>query len=78
MTMEKIGTKNKGLALFGIVLLAIGLLAYFYYYPTGYAPNQTLHYPYQTAGIVLVIAGIVFVALGFFYSPKKPLTSQTT
>jgi uncharacterized membrane protein HdeD (DUF308 family) len=58
--------KNKGLIVFGIVLLIIGLVASFYKDPYYYKD-----YPYQTIGIVLVIAGILFVALGFLYSPRK-------
>jgi len=47
--------RNKGLIIFGIVLLAIGLVR---------ATVFSTSYPYQTFGIVLVVAGIVFVALG--------------
>ena len=69
---------NRGLLiLFGIILLAIGLFASFY---------QETHYflhigyetvtPYQSIGIVLDIAGIVFIALGFLI--PSPRASQTT
>ncbi|MCJ7633128.1 hypothetical protein MUP77_12145 [Candidatus Bathyarchaeota archaeon] len=64
--------KNKGLIVFGIILLAIGLFASFY---------QVTHYvqhvgyetvtPYQSIGIVLDVAGMVFMALGFLYSPRN-------
>jgi drug/metabolite transporter (DMT)-like permease len=60
--------RNKGLIVFGIVFGVIGVLLSLqrvgYYY-------SDLTYPYQTIGIVLVIAGIVFVALGLLYSPRK-------
>ena len=73
VTMEKLGIKNKGLLLFGIILLVIGLIACFYSVTeeagTYYA---TTTYPYQSpVGIILTVAGIVFAALGFFYSPKR-------
>ena len=47
--------RNKGLMIFGMVLLAIGLVR---------ATVYSMSYPYQTFGIVLVVVGIVFVALG--------------
>lgn len=64
--------KNKGMLIFGIILLLIGLGASFYQerhyvHDVGY---QTVT-PYQNVGIVLLLAGIIFVALGFFYSPRK-------
>ena len=62
--------RNKGLIIFGIILLIIGLVASFYSrteYPSG-GPNT---YPYQSIGILLVIAGIMFVALGLLYSTRK-------
>jgi drug/metabolite transporter (DMT)-like permease len=59
--------RNKGLLVFGIVLLAIGLALSLY--QVRFYENLT--YPYQTIGIVLIIAGILFVALGFLYSPRK-------
>jgi hypothetical protein len=64
--------RNKGLIGFGIILLIIGLVASFYQeqhyvYHVGY---QTVT-PYQSVGIILAIAGIIFVALGFFYAPRK-------
>jgi uncharacterized membrane protein len=69
--------RNKGLIIFGIILLVIGLIASFYeskYYEaafqTWYSYNPP-RYPFQTLGIILTVAGIVFVALGFLYSPRK-------
>jgi hypothetical protein len=61
--------RNKGLVIFGIVLLAIGLFASFYKVTkrVGQAPAIVLaqiSYPYQNIGIVLVIIAIVFLGLG--------------
>jgi hypothetical protein len=69
--------KNLGSLIFGAVLMSIGLVAYFYetgsYSYSSYTPNLWLSsgYPYQTLGIILIVAGIVFVGLGLFYSPRK-------
>lgn len=70
--METLGMeiKNIGLLLFGIILLLIGLVASFYAEETPYYPPEKT-YPYQGIGMVLVLAGIIFVAIGFFYSAKK-------
>lgn len=72
--------RNKGLIVFGIVLLIIGLVASFYQEQvtsSSYPYKETVT-PYQSVGILLDVAGIVFVALGFLYSPRKtpppPLT----
>jgi len=54
--MSSLGIRNVGLFLIGILLLVIGFAAYTYHYYLG---------PYQTLGIVLVVAGIVFMAFGF-------------
>jgi len=82
MAMETKGIeiKNKGSMLFGIILLVIGLVASFYeewvyyqpYMEEGYYISKG--YPYQGIGVVLVLIGVVFIALGFFYSPR---TSET-
>jgi uncharacterized membrane protein len=66
--------RNKGLIVFGIILLIIGLVASFYseqYISSSY-PYQKLSYqPYQIIGILLDVAGIVFVALGLLYPTRK-------
>jgi drug/metabolite transporter (DMT)-like permease len=64
--------RNKGLVIFGIILLVIGLVASFYHetWQTSYGPIDK-GYPYQTIGIVLAVAGIVFVALGLLYPSRK-------
>jgi len=64
-----IGIKHWGLFIFGIFLLLIGLGASFYV-----EGEYVRRYPYQSVGLVLVLIGVVFVALGFFYSPR---TSET-
>ena len=73
---------NKGLLIFGIILLLIGLVASFYvdvktlsdpFY--GYEWEISRTYPYQNVGIVLVLAGIVFIGIGFFYPPRKRETA---
>lgn len=61
--MEQI---NKGLIIFGIILLGIGLVASFYKDPYFYKV-----YPYQTFGIILGVAGIIIVVLGFLYPSHR-------
>jgi uncharacterized membrane protein HdeD (DUF308 family) len=70
MTAETKGIeiKSRGLLLIGILLLLIGLVDSFYqetHYvsPVGEQPFT----PYQSIGIVLVLVGIFFIVLGFFY-----------
>lgn len=77
MATGKLGIeiKNKGILLFGIILLVIGLFACFYsetkVISEWYHITETT-YPYQSpVGILLTVAGIVFVALGFFYPSHK-------
>jgi drug/metabolite transporter (DMT)-like permease len=66
--------RNKGLIIFGIILLMIGLVASFYgYHENPYSASSPMVYPYQSIGILLDVAGIVFIALGFLYSPRKTL-----
>jgi len=64
--------KNKGILLFGIILLIIGLIASFYQerHYVSHVGYQTVT-PYQSVGIILVVAGIIFIALGFFYPSQK-------
>jgi len=74
MTLETNGIeiKNKGILIFGIILLLIGLGASFYYESKSILGFEYMRtYPYQSIGMVLVLLGGVFVALGFFYSPRK-------
>ena len=70
--------KKKGLLIFGVILFVVGLIAYFYYYVEKYSVVQK--YPYQSLGIVLVLAGLVFMALGFLYPLQRtpPLPPQKT
>jgi len=71
--METLGIKNKGLMLFGIIFLVIGLVASFYEIATWFDHEEIIkrEYPYQTIGIMLDLVGIVFIALGFFYPMQK-------
>ena len=77
MTMEKLGIKNKGLLLFGIILLVIGLVASFYQeqHYVSHVGYQTVT-PYQSVGIMLDLVGIVFIALGFVYPLQRTLSSS--
>ena len=68
--------KSKGLLLLGIILLVIGLAASFYQKIEtetilGYTYVVSRGYPYQSIGVILVVAGIVFIALGFLYPSQK-------
>jgi vacuolar-type H+-ATPase subunit I/STV1 len=68
--------KNKGLLLLGIILLVIGLAASLYEKietgnVLGYTYSVSRGYPYQSIGVILAVAGIVFVALGFLYSSQR-------
>jgi len=75
--------RNKRVAISGIILLAIGLIASFYHatktvFPTNPGPPQPIQtidegYPYQTMGIMLNLIGIVCIVLGFLYSPWKTI-----
>jgi hypothetical protein len=68
---------------FGIILLAIGLFASFYEvtHRVGLPPAAVVSQivaPYQGEGIVLLAAGIILIASGFFYSPRKRLPPPTS
>jgi len=63
--------RNKGLIIFGIILLVIGLAAYLYGYRLYSDGSGPMVYPYQNIGILLTVAGIVIMVLGFLYSPRK-------
>ena len=65
-----------GLLIFGIILLAIGLFASFYQVTRNLAVGDVLDgketiTPLRNVGIVLIIAGIIFLALGFLYLSRK-------
>lgn len=55
--------------IFGVVLLAVGLIAYFY--PAIDEWGDIYAYPYQNIGIILTIAGIVFAGLSFFVKATR-------
>ena len=66
MTAQKRGIeiKSRGLFLFGILLLLIGLFASFY--KETHVGEQPF-IPYQSIGIVLVLIGVLCIVLGLFY-----------
>jgi hypothetical protein len=52
---------------FRVILLVLGLFVYVYVDTSGdYSADQS-----NTLGLILVIAGLVFAALGFFHTPKR-------
>ena len=70
---------------FGIILFVIGLGASFYaevhvivpsYELYGYETPEVSYtkYPYQNLGVILVVAGIALVSIGFFISKSLSLT----
>jgi hypothetical protein len=68
-------TRNKGLIVFGIVCLAIGIVVSFYHVTelVGSPPflvEWETDYPFLGAGITLLVAGIVFMTLGFILPQK--------
>jgi hypothetical protein len=77
MPTAGIGRTNKVLFLSGIVLLAIGFMVVFYH--TSFFLVYEMHgngvkideYPYQNAGLALVLTGLIFLALGFLYPTRK-------
>ena len=67
LATKRIGVRNFGVLAFGIILLLVGLVASFY--QEDVYGTLIVRYPYQEFGIVLVVAGIAFIAIGFFYPP---------
>lgn len=67
MATQVIEIKNKGLLLIGIILLVIGVILSLY--------KEKTAFPYQIIGIVMVVAGIVCMILGFLYSPRYLITA---
>jgi uncharacterized membrane protein len=60
--------KSRGLFLSGILLLFVGLVASFYEETHDVSPvGEQSFIPYQSIGIVLVLVGMLFILLGFFY-----------
>ena len=65
-------TKNKNMIFLGVVLLAIGLVAAFYYESkTIFGIEYMRTYPYQNVGIALIVVGVMLIAGGFLYQPQK-------
>jgi drug/metabolite transporter (DMT)-like permease len=68
---------QEGLVALGIVILLIGLFASFYYESkTIFGIEYQRLYPYQNLGYVLVLGGIICIALGAVYSPRKETITQ--
>ena len=68
---------HSGLVALGIIILLIGLGASFYYESkTIFGIEYLRVYPYQNLGLVLVLGGIVCIALGAVYSPRKETITQ--
>lgn len=79
MTLETNGIeiKNKGILIFGIILLLIGLGASFYYESKSiFGIEYQRTYPYQNIGMVLIVVGGLLLALGVLYSPRKEETTK--
>ena len=61
---------HKGVAAFGVILLLIGLVAYFY---SDYYSMQSVYsgtYPYRDIGLILILAGLLSVVAGVICTPK--------
>jgi hypothetical protein len=58
---------------FGCILLAIGLIAYFYEIQVWFDHEEIINreYPYQTMGIILTIAGIFFAGASFLKREQR-------
>ena len=68
--------RNKGLIILGIIFLIIGLFASFYQVTRHVVVGDVVDgeetiTPLRNVGIVLIAAGIIFLALGFLYSTQK-------
>jgi len=69
---------HNGLVALGIVLLLIGLVASFYYESkTIFGIEYQRTYPYQGVGLALIVAGVLSIALGVYYSPRKEVPPPT-
>lgn len=54
---------KKELTIFGIIVFLIGLFCVFY--RTQRSMYEVYKYPYQTVGLILIVAGILVTVLGF-------------
>jgi uncharacterized membrane protein len=80
LEVKQFGIRHQGFLIFGIILLVIGLVAYFYVevevtktevYPGYFLTHSRKEYPYQGISTILIIAGIILTALGFVYPLQK-------
>jgi uncharacterized membrane protein len=74
--------RNKELMILGIVLLLIGSVASYYQwtqYETHVLDIPQIVYPYNNVGIILLVAGIIFIALRFIFplqrTPQQKISS---
>ena len=68
---------HKGLVFLGIAILVVGLGGYFYFeshYVLGIEISR--NYPYRDLGTILVLGGIICIAIGVVYSPRKELITE--
>ena len=80
---SSLGTRNIGLLLVGVALFAIGLFASFYKvtHDVGQPPAAVIPqivYPYQSVGIILLVAGIVLIASGFLFQSQRVQQQKTS
>ena len=69
---------HSGLVALGVILLFIELGASFYYESqTIWGIEYQRTYPYQTVGLALIIAGVLAIASGVYYSPQKEAPPPT-
>jgi Ca2+/Na+ antiporter len=74
--------EERGLVIFGIILLAMGLFASFYQVDQLVGqPPMVVEYqivtPYQNVGIILLVAGIILIPIGFLYPQRKTLPTPS-
>ena len=68
---------HEWLVFLGIIVLLAGLGAYFYYETISiYGIEISRNYPYRDLGVVLVLGGMIYMAIGAVYSPKKQGVTQ--
>jgi hypothetical protein len=68
---------HEGLVFLGIAILVVGLGGYFYYeshYIVGIEISR--NYPYRDLGTILVLGGIICIAIGVVYSPRKAMITK--
>lgn len=70
---------HNGLVALGVILLLIGLIASIYYESkTIWGIEYQRTYPYKDMGLVLIGVGVISIALGVYYSPRKEEVSRSS